>query len=50
MDDLKISEDDEAIDEKSKSTATTKKGPIKRSAPASGKKNCCYIREKERSN
>ena len=36
-DDLKLSEDDETPEEKSKG-ATGKKAPTKRSAPASGKK------------
>jgi len=36
-DELKLSEDDEPTDEKSKG-ATAKKGPTKRTAPASGKK------------
>ena len=47
-DELKLSEDDEPTDDKSKGVAA-KKGATKRTVPASGKKSCCDIREEERS-
>lgn len=46
-DDLKLSEEDEPTDEKSKTTAA-KKGPTKRSAPASGKKTAAVPSAKKK--
>ncbi len=48
-DELKLSEDDEATDEKTKG-ATAKKGPAKRSAPASGKKPAVTSTKKKSQN